>query len=415
MYYGWWIIGACFLIALYTDGVIFYGFTAFFRPIANEFGWSYTQISFAASLRGLELGLLAPIVGFLADRWGPRKFMVGGTIIAGIGLIFLSRVTCLTMFYGAYVLIAIGTSSYGSTVMIIAVVNWFRRKAGIAIGIVVSGFAVGGLLLPLVVLLIDTLGWRTAMFSFGLGMFIIGLPLSLLVRHKPEQYGYVLDGGVPSAVGVGEGLTPIQRIDVNIRARQALTSSVFWHIALALMYQSLAASAVLTHVMPYLSSIGIARSASSLVVSAIAAASIGGRLSFGWLGDRFDKRWIAAMGFALIVLGLLFFGFAAIGGMWMLLPFIILFGTGWGGNITMRSALVREYFGRSQFGTIHGVLIGVMMLGQIAGAPLAGWVFDKWSSYQGIWFVFAGLAIAALVTVATTPPVGKTTQPVEQA
>ena len=70
VFYGWWIVGACFLIALYMGGVIFYGFTAIFEPIANEFGWSYTQISLALSLRGLEIGLLAPLIGLLVDRWG---------------------------------------------------------------------------------------------------------------------------------------------------------------------------------------------------------------------------------------------------------------------------------------------------------------------------------------------------------
>ena len=80
----------------------------------------------------------------------------------------------------------------------------------------------------------------------------------------------------------------------------------------------------------------------------------------------------------------------------------------------MRAALLREYFGRARFGTILGFATGVMMLGNIAGAPLAGWVFDKWGSYQGIWFVFAGLGAVALVIVATTPPVHTTIQPTDE-
>ena len=68
VFYGWWIVGACFFIALYTGGVVFYGFTAVFEPLAHEFDWSYAQISLAASLRGLEMGLLAPFVGMLVDR-----------------------------------------------------------------------------------------------------------------------------------------------------------------------------------------------------------------------------------------------------------------------------------------------------------------------------------------------------------
>jgi MFS family permease len=95
-------------------------------------------------------------------------------------------------------------------------------------------------------------------------------------------------------------------------------------------------------------------------------------------------------------------------------PFIILFGIGYGGNNTMRAALVREFFGRSHFGTIHGFMMSVAILGAIAGPPLAGWVFDNRGSYQGIWFVFAGLAIAALIMVATTPPVSATIQPADK-
>jgi len=111
VFYGWWVVGSCFLVALYVGGVIFYGFTAIFEPIADEFGWSYTQISLAASLRGLEVGLLSPFIGILVDRWGPRKLIFGGAIILGSGFILLSRTGSLGIFYGAFILIAIGVSA----------------------------------------------------------------------------------------------------------------------------------------------------------------------------------------------------------------------------------------------------------------------------------------------------------------
>ena len=107
IFYGWWIVGACFLISLYTGGAIVFGFTAFFEPIANEFGWSYTQISLAASLRGVELGLLAPIAGLLVDRWGPRRLIFAGSIITSLGLFLVSRTTSLGMFYGGFALVAL--------------------------------------------------------------------------------------------------------------------------------------------------------------------------------------------------------------------------------------------------------------------------------------------------------------------
>lgn len=407
VFYGWWIVGACFLISVYIAGTVHFGFTAIFEPIANEFDWSYAQISLAASLRGVEVGLLAPVVGLLVDRWGPRRLIFVAAIINGLGLMLLSRITSIGMFYGAFVLISLGMSASTGTVMMTAVANWFRKKMATATGIMTSGVGLGGLLVPLVVLLIDIFEWRMTMVILSLGMWGIVLPLSLLVRHKPEQYGYLPDGEVSSARVAGEGLKPGQTAEVDIGAKQALASRTFWHIALALMCGGLAISAMVTHVMPYLSSIGIARSTSGLMASAIPVASIAGRLGFGWLGDRLNKRRTVALSFTLMSLGLFFFGYVASGGMWLLVPALILFGTGYGGNVSMTPALLREYFGRSRFGTILGFTFGIIMVGQIVGPPLAGWVFDNWGSYQGIWFAIAALVIAAIVIVVTTPPVGK--------
>ena len=133
--------------------------------------------------------------------------------------------------------------------------------------------------------------------------------------------------------------------------------------------------------------------------------SFGGRIGFGWIGDRVDKRKVAAAAFALSGLGLLSFEFIPITGSWLLVPFIILYGTGWGGASVMRSVLSREYFGRAHFGTIFGFITGINCLGFIMGAPLAGWVFDTWGSYKGIWGLLAGVAVVAIILVMTTSKV----------
>ncbi len=408
VFYGWWIVGACLFILLYTSGVVHFGFTAVVEPIAEEFGWSYAQISLAASLRGLEMGLLAPLVGFLVDHWGPRRLVFGGSILVGLGLLALSRVSSLGMFYLAFALIAVGMSACVGPVLITAVANWFRKKAGLAIGIVISGFGLGGLLIPLVTMLVDTLQWRTAMLSLGLGMIIIVMPLSLLLRHKPEQYGYLPDGDVSSSLETGEFHTSAESVEIHIPAKQALRSGAFWHISLASMCHSFVVGAVVTHIMPFLSSIGIIRSTASLVALALPVVSIGGRLGVGWLGDRLDERRVYAVSFALMAIGMLCFGYVAGGVTWLLVPFVIVFSFGWGGSVTARLTLLRKYFGRSSFGTILGFASGVMMVGHIAGAPLAGWVFDTWGSYQGIWFGFTSLALVGLVLALTTPRIGNT-------
>ena len=134
---------------MYIGGFTHFGFTAVFEPIASDFGWSYAQISFAASLRGLQTSFLAPIVGLLMDRWGPRRLVFAGATIIGLGLLLFSRINSLVAFYGAFFLIAMGISTCVGVVPIATVGNWFQRKATLATGIIVSGAATGGLMVPL--------------------------------------------------------------------------------------------------------------------------------------------------------------------------------------------------------------------------------------------------------------------------
>ena len=155
VFYGWWIVGTGFLIWLLTGGFFVLGFTAFFEPIVNDFGWSYTQLSLAVSFRGVEVGLFAPLVGFLVDRWGPRRLLFLGIFLTGFSFFFLSRITSLGMLYGGFVILAVAGSSNSPTVTFTTLANWFRKRLGIATAIAGSGFALGGLLVPLVVKLID--------------------------------------------------------------------------------------------------------------------------------------------------------------------------------------------------------------------------------------------------------------------
>jgi OFA family oxalate/formate antiporter-like MFS transporter len=148
IFFGWYVVTACVIITLYTGGVVNFGFTAVFDPLAKEFGWSYAQISLASSLRGLEVGLLSAVVGLLVDRLGPRKLILGGTVLIFLGYLVLSGVSSLPMFYAAFALIALGMSACTGTVLLTAVTHWFSRRAGIATGIVASGFGLGGTIVP---------------------------------------------------------------------------------------------------------------------------------------------------------------------------------------------------------------------------------------------------------------------------
>jgi sugar phosphate permease len=403
LFYGWYIVGACFLISVYCAGIVTRSFTVLIEPIVDDFHWSYALVSLAASIAGLESGLLAPVVGFLFDRWGPRKLIFAGATIMGFGLLLLSRTSSLAMFYGSFILMSTALSVSIGVVPMTVAGNWFRRRVSLATGIVASGSAAGGIMVPLVTWLVDAYDWRKAMIIFGLGAWIIIFPLALIVRHRPEHYGYLPDGEVGQKVYIDEVQSPVQYIEVDVSAKQALKGRAFWQISLAMVCHFMVSIAVLTHVMPYLSSIGIPRWTSGWVVMTIQFFSIAGRTSFGWFGDRFDKRRVTAFGMALQGIGMLLFNYVDIAGTWLLVTFIIVYGIGFGGPVTMSASMVREYFGRMNLGTVLGLATGVAYVGSLIGPPLTGLIYDTYGSYQVAWFIMAGLAFTGMVGFLTVP------------
>ncbi len=406
IFYGWWIVGACFVAALYNAGVVSYGFTAIVEPLVTEFGWSYAQISLATSLRGVEVGLGAPLVGWSVDRFGARLVLAIGAAIIGLGLIILGRVNSLLMFYAAYALVSFGTTICGTTAIMAVVAKWFQRKVSTAIGITICGFGSSGLMVQLVVRLVDTYGWRSAITVLGVGMFVITVPLILLVvRNRPEQYGLLPDGATSSNNLKSEDETATETDTSGITARQALKSRTFWHIALIFTFNWMIASAVITHNMPYLNSLRISRGTAGWIASFIPITSIFGRFGFGWLGDRMNRKYLTVTGFTLMSLGMLSFASVTGDNKWLLVLFLLPFGIGFGGLNTMRGVLPRHYFGARSFGTILGFVMEVGIVGSLTGAPLAGLVFDNLGKYQPIWFAFSALAVLAMIVVATIPPV----------
>jgi len=394
IFYGWWIVLACSLIGFYVGGAIFYGFTAFFEPIREEFGWSYTQISFAASLRGLEMGIFAPLVGFLVDRFGSRKLIFWGTITVGSGLILLSRTQSLAMFYGSFLLIAFGAGGCAMVVTMAAVANWFHKNVGIALGVMASGVGASGLMVPLIVQLIGVSGWRTTVIILGLGMWILGIPLSFVIRNRPEQYGYLPDGISPS-----DRMPNLENQDTGVKAveigfKEALKKRSFLYLIIVEAIRMMIVAAVIIHVMPYLSSLGLPRVTAGLVAGAIPLFSIIGRFGFGWLSDVFDKGYVMAWSFCIISLGMLAFSYVQV--IWVVFVFLLLFSPGYGGGMVLRGAILREYFGRNSFGKMIGITMGSASIGGIIGPTLAGWVFDTVGSYHVIWLVFCGLSSLAI-------------------
>ena len=392
LYYGWWIVIACFIINLYVSAVTFFGFTAFIEPIQHEFGWSYTQISFAMSLRGLEMGIFAPIVGFLVDRFGSRKLLLSGAIIVSIGLIFLSFTQSLLMFYLGILFISFGAGGCASVVTMTAVVSWFKKKVSLALGVLACGLGAGGLIIPLIVFLIDASGWRMTMIILGVGMLFLGIPLSLIVRDQPEELRSRVDGSTTKSLKTSDPKDGSEKTEETFL--DIVKKKSFLYLVIAETVRLITANAVFTHIMPYLSSIGISRALSGSLAGVLLLVSIVGRLGFGWLGDHFDKRIVWAITFSLMSSGLFAFCYAQ--SFWVLLLFVILFAPGFGGGMVMRVAMLHEYFGMASFGKLLGIVMGFGAIGGIIGPTLAGWVFDTLGSYDTAWY---GLSVISAMSI----------------
>lgn len=226
------------------------------------------------------------------------------------------------------------------------------------LGLMSCGFGVSGLIIPIAVAIVDAYGWRMGEICFGIGMFAIILPLSLLIRRRPEDYGLAPDGDTILSALPADFVSehPIKRAKNDVGGpsiKTVLSSRAFWFIAIAMSAQMLVIQGVSTHVMPYLTSIGYSREIAGYVASGIPLASILGRFSFGWLGDRISNKKLAIFGFAILSLGMLCFANAA-SGLLIIGVFLLLFGTGFGGTNTMRSVLPRTYFGSKGYGMTLG-------------------------------------------------------------
>jgi MFS family permease len=403
---------SCAIMNFFIGGSFFYGFTVFFNPIRQAFGWTAAQTSIAFTFQRLESGIAGPIVGLLVDRVGPRKLMVAGWVTVGLSFFWMSRLTSLWEFYASFFFVAVGFSFGSFVVMNAAIANWFNRKRSRALTIVYAGFGVSGLLVPLVSLAVMQLGWRETLTLIALISWIIGIPLSLIMRHKPAPYGYLPDGETKSPsdrltnsslkAAVSNGNLPIAD---GLTAMEALKTRAFWLLSSVFFFQQIGTTAIIVHIVPYLESIRIPSSFAAMVVTGLTLCSLIGRVFFGFLGDFKDKRYLITITMVLQVVGIFILSAVDANKLWLLVLFLIIYGLGYGGPIPLRPALQADYFGTKGFGTILGLMSLVTMVAGLVSPVVAGRIFDSTGSYKTAWDIFALITLPAvpLILLATPP------------
>ena len=406
IFYGWWIVAAGGSVHAYTSAVFWQGFGAFFDPIIDQFGWSRGATAGVLSLHRTESGLISPFVGVLLNRFGPRRLMLFGVLLTGFAFVLMSRVDSLWQFYASVVLLTIGMS-FGTFIVIVATVgNWFSRLRSRSMAVLMSASALGGMAVPIVVLLIDSQGWRDALLYVGIGFWCVGFPVAFAMRWRPEDYGQLPDGATASSAseaGAGRGARSPRELDIGVR--QALRTRLFWQMTLAVSLAHMAMSASLLHI-PALVSFDITRQTAGFTVLGVSAASFAGRLSVGFLGDFVDKRLLIAGAFASMVVGIGVLT-SVNGGFLNLSPgvalplFSVTYGFGFGGSIPVRLAMLPDYFGRRSFGSILGILSTFSALFGAAGPLFVGMVFDATENYRTPFLVLCLLLAAAVPLILT--------------
>ena len=388
IFFGWYIVGASFVLMLMYGFFLTYGFAVFFPVILDEFGWSKAETSLAYGILAVEAGAMSPVYGWLVHRFGTRGPLMAGTVVGGAGLLILSQMNSLPVFYAGFLLAGLGLAAY-YTAPIAAIANWFRVRRAQAMGMCLAGFAVAALLIPVLRWLVEGFGWRAVLAAGGIASFCVCLPVCLLLRHRPEPYGLAVDGGGEVAPEVAEDLRP------EVSARQALRTPVYWLICAVYTTAFLSLSGMLPHLLQFYREVGIPGDLAAFSFSGYAVASLIGRIGGGYLSDRIDKRRIIAASHLAIGLGTI--GIAYTSEPWHLLYFSLFVGIGYAIAAPAIPALISDVFGTRSFALLYGLSILPATLFWMIAPGFAGWVSDHFGTYQ---LVFAGMG---WVTLLATP------------
>lgn len=384
LFYGWFVVGACFAVIL-IQGAAMWTFGVFLKPLANEFGWSRALVSsgYTAFLIGYVVSVIT--TGRLADRYSPRPILLVSALLAGLGFFLCSQVHTITQIR---TFLFIGGLGVGATwsVPTSTVQRWFfaRQRAGLALGIVVSGVGVGALIFaPLINFLILNYGWRGAYLVIGILIFFIITTSSWVVKPSP----------VAIETGSEGPETRLNRISIHGWTTRKVVTTLpfagitFSHCAVLVVFQTISA-----HLVPYATDVGISSTASAAAIGLFGGFSIPGRIISGHLSDRIPWQRILALslfGMALFILWLLF-----LKGVWMLYCFVFFYGICHGSRVSAYLGILGEFFGMRSLGELIGITMAIGMFIGAFAPYVAGFIFDTTGSYLVVFMIMAILLLS---------------------
>jgi len=396
-YYGWVIVGLGILSMAYWFGLRT-TFSVFFVALIDQFQWGRAEAATALSIAMVAYMVMAPIVGFLVDRIGPRKVMIPGIVLTGVGLLLCTQIETLTQFYVFYGVVAgIGIPCLSIAPFTIILAHWFEKKRGMANGLASVGMGLSSpLFVPLIQFIISLWGWRSAFFIFSLLVFAIPLPLNaIFLRHRPEQMGLLPDGDAAMDIRRQQPLDPKA---VSLK-RQGLSDLMmtgrFWALLLFPALIVFGIYIVIVHHVRYLVDLGVSKMWAASIFAVMGTISAGFRFFWGWLSDRIGREITYTLGgicFSLGILSLLFFQYVP--SPFLLYLFALFFGAGWGSTAPMFMSIAGDLHKGKNFGFIYGMVEGNIGIGAAVGTWVGGYIFDQTQNY--LWAFILAILISVI-------------------
>ncbi|MYE41845.1 MAG: MFS transporter [Chloroflexi bacterium] len=395
VFYGWWLVVLAAVVMIAGAVPLFHAMTVWGMALGAHFGWSVVQLGMTLTLTRL-VGLAAPAVGYLTDRYGTRRMVLTGLCILAAGFVLFNLIQNLWSLYAAFIIIAAGQSLCGAIPLVVMVSRWFVRRRATAIAILLMAPSLSGfVLVPVIAWSVDPdyghPGWRlTALMLAGL-ILLVTVPVLLRLRNQPEDRG-LLPYGIPPAA---------QQVSLSIV--RTLRTPAFWLIAFGDAFTSAAVSAVMVYLGLLMSDRGFSLHYTEWVVTAYTGVSVVFMLLGGYLGDRMPKRLLLSF-FSLVsatsVLGLIMANSLS-----MFFAFAVLFGAGFGGRSVLAIAILPDYFGTASLGKILGVSALLAGLLLPIAAHSVGLMLDALGGYAIPFLVLAGLnLLGAFFFLKARPP-----------